>query len=86
MLKIAGKRKKDEISLEDKALLLEMFAAKSELDNIRRKYEYVTEPEMVASCIYQMHSVQERYRYLLGCVREKGLSLENSRSFIWKEL
>ena len=48
------------------------------LDGARQKFQYVTEPDMVASCIYEMHAGQARYDHLLGQVRALGLSLETS--------
>ncbi|MBQ5812739.1 MAG: DUF2508 family protein [Clostridia bacterium] len=81
MMQILNKRCKDSISSEDRLLLCDFFGAKDELDAIRQKFEYVTEPEMIASCIYEMRSVQERYSYLLGKVRSRGLSL-GSRSLL----
>lgn len=83
---ILDKRKKEDgIKTEDRILLEELFTVKQELDNVRQKFEYVTEPEMVASIIYQMQSVQERYSYLLGCVRSRDLSLQNRGEILWKE-
>ena len=80
-----GRKKREEKSAEDRVLLEELFSTKTELDGIRQKFNYVTEPEMVASCIYEMRSAQERYSYLLGRVRAKELSLADRRSFLWKE-
>ena len=80
-----GRKKREEISAEDRVLLEELFSTKTELDGIRQKFDYVTEPEMVASCIYEMRSAQERYSYLLGRVRAKELRLADRRSFLWKE-
>ena len=80
-----GRKKREEMSAEDRVLLEELFSTKTELDGIRQKFDYVTEPEMVASCIYEMRSVQERYSYLLGRVRAKELSLADRRSLLWKE-
>ncbi|MEA4920168.1 MAG: DUF2508 family protein [Clostridiaceae bacterium] len=84
-MQISGKRKKDVISPEDRLLLAELFQTKNELDGVRQKFEYVTEPEMVASCIYEMRSVQERYSYLLGKVRAKDISLKDRGNIVWKE-
>ena len=80
-----GRKKREEMSAEDRVLLEELFSTKTELDGIRQKFDYVTEPEMVASCIYEMRSAQERYSYLLGRVRAKELSLADRRSFLGKE-
>lgn len=82
---IAGKRKKERISPDDRLLLDELFAAKSRLNTVRQRFDYVTEPGMVDSCIYELRSEQERYCYLLDRVRERDIRLENRREFLWKE-
>lgn len=75
------KRKKPQNSLAapEKDLLRQLFDAKMALDGARQRFEYVTEPDLVASCIYEMHAEQARYAHLLGCVRAQGISLENRR-------
>ncbi len=76
-MQIAGKKtsKSDKLTLEDIRLLEELAATKNELDGARQKFQYVTEPEMIASCVYQVNSMEERYNFLLGQVRRKGLSV-----------
>lgn len=75
------KRKKqhNDLDASEKDLLRQLFDAKMALDSARQKFEYVTEPDMVASCIYEMHAEQARYAHLLGRVRAQGISLENRR-------
>ena len=84
-MRLMGKKKKEEISPEDRLLLEELFDTKDELNVIRQRFEYVTEPEMVASCIFELRSAQERYSYLLGRVRDKEITLKDRREFLWKE-
>ena len=52
------KRKKqhNDLDASEKDLLRQLFDAKMALDSARQKFEYVTEPDMVASCIYEMHA------------------------------
>ncbi len=70
------KKKEDSLTEESRELLQQLFAAKTALDGARRKFEYVTEPDMVTSCIYEMHAGQARYDHLLGQVRALGISLD----------
>jgi len=72
-------RKKKDIGLTaaDRELLRQLAEAKTILDGARQKFEYVTEPDMVASCIYEIHAGQARYDHLLGKVRAQGLSAEH---------
>lgn len=67
------KKKQDLVSMEGQLLLQQLREAKMALDGARRKFEYVTEPDMVASCIYEIHAEQARYDHLLGQVRSQGI-------------
>ena len=77
-----GKKKKN-INQSDICLLDELYTTKKTLDDLRQRFDYVTEPEMISSCIYEMRSVQERYSYLLSKVREKDISEERG-GIAWK--
>ena len=46
-----GKKKKN-INQSDICLLDELYTTKKTLDDIRQRFDYVTEPEMISSCIY----------------------------------
>ncbi len=80
-----GRKKHDTFSIDDRLLLHDLFSVKDQLDDVRRKFDYVTEPEMVSSCIYQMHALQERYAFLLSQVRERELTLADKRRFLREE-
>ena len=67
------KRKQECLSVDGQQLLRQLWEAKAALDGARQKFEYVTEPDMVASCIYEIHAEQARYDHLLGKVREQGI-------------
>lgn len=67
------KRTQECLSADGQQLLRQLWEAKAALDGARQKFEYVTEPDMVASCIYEIHAEQARYDHLLGKVREKGI-------------
>ena len=70
------KKKQAADQVDGRQLLMQLREAKMALDGARRKFEYVTEPDMVASCIYEMHAEQARYDHLLGKIREKGICAE----------
>ena len=67
------KRKQECLSADGQQLLRQLWEAKAALDGARQKFEYVTEPDMVASCIYEIHAEQARYDHLLGKIREQGI-------------
>ena len=78
MMRLRRRHRQDTLTEQDRRLLQQLFEAKMALDGARQKFQYVTEPDMVASCIYEMHAGQARYDHLLGQVRALGLSLETS--------
>ena len=67
------KKKQAADQVDGRQLLMQLREAKMALDGARRKFEYVTEPDMVASCIYEMHAEQARYDHLLGKIRAQGI-------------
>ncbi len=84
-MRLLSRKKKEELSAGDKALLAEFFDTQDQLDAIRSRFEYVTEPEMVSSCIFELRSAQERYSYLLGRIRAKEICLKDRSELFWKE-
>ena len=84
-MRLLSRKKKEERSAGDRALLEELFDTQAQLDAIRSRFEYVTEPEMVSSCIFEMRSVQEKYSYLLGRIRAKEICLRDRSEILWKE-
>ena len=75
-MQLLKKKKQPAVSIDGQQLLTQLREAKMALDGARQKFEYVTEPDMVVSCIYEMHAEQARYDHLLGKIREKGICAE----------
>ena len=73
------KKKAEVVDDGARALLDALFEAKRDLECARQKFDYATEPELVASCIYEMHAGQARYDHLLGLVRERGVCMDGPR-------
>lgn len=73
-MQMLRKKKAEQVDDGAQALLEALFEAKRDLDCARQKFDYATEPELVASCIYEMHAGQARYDHLLGLVRERGIT------------
>jgi hypothetical protein len=53
-------------------LLSEIKKAKLELDAAYSCFEYVIDPDLIDSCIYQMNAIQNRYKYLLKQAKAAG--------------
>ncbi len=55
-------------------LIEEIYKTKSALDAAYSNFENVTEPDLIDCYIYELKSVQMRYRFLLRQVKENGVS------------
>lgn len=51
-------------------LLDDLARTKEELDHVYATFENVTEPDLIDAYIYQLNSVQLRYRFLLNSVKQ----------------
>ena len=61
-------RRKNEPSTYD--LLVEYIKkTKSELDCAYSNFENATDPDLIDSSIYQLQSIQMRYKFLLKCAK-----------------
>lgn len=52
---------------------LELEKLKIELDSVYSVFENVTDPDLIDSSIYQLNSLQQRYRYLLRELKNKDI-------------
>ena len=48
--------------------------AKWELDNAYAGFEYATDPDLIDCYIYELNSVQMRYKFLLASIKKMELS------------
>lgn len=69
------KKKKTFVTYEEKYLLLELEQTQNALAAAYSGFEYVTDPDLIDSCIYQVNSAQKRYKFLLDRAHEAGISL-----------
>lgn len=51
-------------------LLDDLARTKAELDHVYASFENATEPDLIDAYIYQINSVQLRYRFLLNSVKQ----------------
>jgi len=40
------------------------------------KFNYVSEPELVEACVYEISALKARYNYLLRCIKERSGAAE----------
>jgi len=64
-------KRKEQLSPAAQTLMNEITQTKRSLDAARDYFEYVTDPELVSSCIFEMKALQLRYSHLLHLLREE---------------
>lgn len=69
------KKHKSPVSYEEKYLLKELEQTRNALAAAYSSFEYVTDPDLIDSCIFQVNSAQERYKYLLKRAKEAGITI-----------
>ena len=70
------KNQKTSVSYEEKYLLSELTQTRNALAAAYSTFEYVTDPDLIDSCIYQVNSAQKRYKFLLERAREANLEIK----------
>lgn len=55
-------------------ILTELQTVRRSLDTVSSRFDSVSDPDMVESCIYEMQALTSRYRYLLRQARALNLS------------
>ncbi len=69
------KKNKSFMTYEEKYLLSELEQTRNALAAAYSNFEYVTDPDLIDSCIYQVNSAQKRYKFLLERAREANLEV-----------
>lgn len=69
------KKNNDLMTYEEKYLLSELTQTRNALAAAYSNFEYVTDPDLIDSCIYQVNSAQKRYKFLLERAREANLEI-----------
>jgi len=71
--KLFGKKRKTELSEEDKTILAALEKLKADLDLIHDTLDEVDDPVLIDSFIFEMNAKNMRYKYYLNLCKEKGL-------------
>lgn len=69
------KKKEPFLSYEEKYLITELEHTQNALAAAYSSFEYVTDPDLIDSCIYQVNSAQKKYKFLLDRAQEAGITL-----------
>ncbi len=55
-----------------------------QMELVENRFAQETDRDLIEGCIYEMQSLQARYRYLLRQAREQGIS-SRERTHLWNE-
>ncbi len=55
----------------DGQLRREAQLAAQALRDAYEKFDYVSEPELIEACVYEIKALKARYSYLLRCIKEE---------------
>lgn len=68
------------LSSEDKYIIVSLEDLKNTLDIKHNQFEFLTEPLLIDSCIYEISALQNKYSYYLKLCKERGLYMSKSGS------
>ncbi|NLK99651.1 MAG: YaaL family protein [Clostridiales bacterium] len=61
-------------------LIKEINKTKHALEAAYSQFEYVVDPDLIDSCIYELNAIQKRYKYLLKQAKASDKSYVESKS------
>ena len=67
-----AKRRTDAHQSAQTQLQRELYATGQALKEAYEKFNYVSEPELVEACVYEISALKARYNYLLRCIKERS--------------
>ena len=67
-----GKRRTETHTNPDGQLQQELHSTALALKEAYEKFNYVSEPELVEACVYEISALKARYNYLLRCIKERS--------------
>ena len=67
------RRKLFRMSAEEKEIFSNLQHLGSQLSLLHDQYDFLTDPALIDGCIYEIKSVQMKYKYYVRLCREHGL-------------
>ena len=64
------------IAEEDLEILENLEILKQELNHLHNSIDYLTEPLLIDSCIYEIQSLNMRYQFYMQLCRQRGLAAD----------
>lgn len=59
---------------EQDSILYEIADVSKKLENIKNRFNFETEYDMIDACIFEERALLSRYRHLITVAREKGIT------------
>lgn len=75
-MKLFSKKKRPK---ENDLLLKEIHDTKLALEAAYSQFEYVVDPDLIDSCIYELNAIQKRYKYLLKLAKASEKSFVETK-------
>ena len=75
-MKLLSKRKTPKENL----LIKEINETKLALEAAYSQFEYVVDPDLIDSCIYELNAIQNRYKYLLKQAKASDVTYVETKS------
>lgn len=69
-----SKKFKTKLTMEEIEILNNLETLKKDLDFLYSSFDYVTDPTLIDSYIYEIKSVQMKYQFYLNLCKEQGLN------------
>ena len=73
-----GKRRTNPHQSAHNQLQQELSATNQALREAYEKFNYVSEPELVEACVYEINALKARYNYLLRCIKARSKQIEST--------
>ena len=71
-----GKRRTDAHPSAQTQLQQELYAATRALREAYDRFNYVSEPELIDACVYEINALKARCDYLLRCIKERSAAAQ----------
>ena len=71
-----GKRRTDTHPSAQTQLQQELYAANRALREAYDRFNYVSEPELIDACVYEINALKARCDYLLRCIKERNTAAQ----------
>ncbi len=76
------KDKRKETDPEQTELIRDYYDTIEKMHQARNMFEYITEPELIEACVYEMKAINAHYSYLL--TRIKNENIDVGRAEKWR--